>query len=238
MQGRVPLSQLVLSRDKLDQGLLEAAQACESFVSRTQQPKLFALRHYFKFVMYRNPLERLVSGFRSKVQRFPLVGLNDDSPHFNWLRKEIYLKERPTEYQQWLDDDGRTAVNITFKDFIGYFLSQPVSLKHNEHFQSISSMCQPCRVQYNFYGNFKHFDNDADVLIERMHGHSAMLRSGYYSSADSTQTIAPGYYAELSFKQRLGVLHLLAQELDFYYHVFPEEQDSHKRILSVSKDLP
>ena len=161
--GMVPRSQLQASRDKVNQELLEGAQYAQSFLSRSDTQKSFALNHYFKFMMYRNPLERLLSGYRSKVERFPLIGLDDNTPHYNWLRKEVYKVTHPLLYEEYLRTEGARPVNISFSDFIDYWLTQPESLKVDEHFRSIFSLCQPCRVKFNFYGDFKNFNTDSEV---------------------------------------------------------------------------
>ena len=159
----VPRSQLQASRDKVDQEMLEGVQFANSFLSRSNTQRNFALNHYFKFMMYRNPLERLLSGYRSKVERFPLTGLEDEQPHYNWLRKAIYENMHPAKYQQYLLRGGAPPVNISFSDFIDYWLTRPESLVNDEHFKTIFSLCQPCRIRYNFYGNFKNFSTDSQV---------------------------------------------------------------------------
>ena len=233
------MSQFLQSRDKVDQNKLESAQFLESFFSRNDHQRRFSLEHYFKYIMYRNPLDRLISGFRSKVVRYPLLGLDKNKPHFNWLRKSIFLQTHPEKYQEYLHQRGKIPINITFSDFIDYWLQQPQDIKFDEHFRSILSICQPCRTRYNFYGNFKNFEVDSRVLVERIKAKPQYIRQGYYQSSQvSTEQLAPTLYAQLSTTQKVKVLKLLAQELDFYYHIFPEERNSHKSILGLGVELP
>lgn len=224
----------------MDQNKLEAAQFVESFYSRNDNQRLYALKHYFKFVMYRDPLERLVSGYRSKVARFPLTGLDKHKPHFNWLRKAILLQTHPDQYSQYLHARGKVSINISFTDFIDYWLQQPLELKYDEHFTSISSLCQPCRTQFSFYGNFKSFDTDSQVLVEKIKASPEFVRGGYYSdnASKSTSTLTLQLFSQLNEIQKQKLLVLLAPELDFYYHIFPEEVDSHKTVLGMNSDLP
>lgn len=227
------------SRDGVDQNRLESAQFLESFYSRNNHHRLYALQHYFKFVMYRDPLERLVSGFRSKVARYPLTGLKENTPHFNWLRKSILLWTHPDQYSTFLHRRGKMSINISFTDFIQYWLTQPPDLRDDEHFRPISALCEPCRTQYSFYANFKNFETDSELLVWKIQAEAAYLRKGYYASLeDKTASLAPQLYAELSVQQKEAVLALLAQELDFFYHIFPEELNSHKRILGLESELP
>lgn len=226
-QGMVPRSQLQASRDKVNQELLEGVQYSQSFLSRSNTQRSFVLNHYFKFMMYRDPLERLLSGYRSKVERFPLIGLDDDTPHYNWLRKAVYLETHPLLYKEYVRNEGAKGVNISFSDFINFWLTQPKSLQIDEHFRSIFSLCQPCRVRFDFYGNFNSFNTDSEVLIHKIHSSSKFLRQGYYSSDESTGTLTRRYYSQLSKTQRVKVVELLRQDLNFYYHLFPDVRTSH-----------
>ena len=198
----------------------------------------FTLRHYFKFMMVRNPLHRLVSGYRSKVQRYPLTGLNDSRPHYNFLRKAVYLYTHPREYAEYLRKRGRDEINITFSDFIDYWLQQPEEIKFDEHFRSMFKICQPCRTRFNFYANFKHFEADTQVLVDRINTRPEFIRAGYYSESDSTERLAPSLYAQLTQTQKLAVLEQAKLDLDFYYHLFPEERGAHNSILGLDKAVP
>ena len=237
--GYIPLSQFLQSRDAIDQNRLEGAQFQESFFSRNDHQRFYALNNYFKFVMYRNPLDRLVSGYRSKVARFPLVGFAKDKPHFNWLRKDILLQTQPKRYQEFVHRHGNMSINITFSSFIDYWVEQPKEIKYDEHFRSIFSIAQPCRVRYNFYGNFKDFEKDSLVLIQKIKAKPQYLRQGYYNNKGvmTTEELAPSLYGQLSTKQKVKLLQVLTQELDFYYHIFPQERNVHKSILGITDNL-
>lgn len=210
----------------------------ESFANRNDVQRKYALQHYFKFVMYRNPLERLLSGYRSKVQRYPLVGLKDTEPHFNWLRKHIYIHKHPEGYRQWLRGRGKRAINISFSDFIDYWLTQPQDLKFDEHFRPIFKICQPCRTRFSFYANFKNFEEDTQFLVSKIGGRLEYLRDGYYTEGETTHDLLPKFYRQLSNEQKRGIIQTLEIELDFYYHIFPEESDIHKKILNISDNIP
>ena len=237
-QGFIPESELTKSRDSVSQGALEKAMKEHSFIGRTVTERMFCLTHYFKFMMYRNPLLRLISGYRSKVQRFPLVGFKPQSPHYNWLRLHTYQYKHPEEYNTWKAEGGTRQVNISFSDFIDYWLSGPHELRGDEHFRPITELCHPCRTRFDFYGNFNNFEEDSNVLIQHINAKPDYLRNGYYSDTTTTDDLSSSYYDPLSEEQKKGVFNKLAIELDFYYHIFPEEQDVHKQILGIADDIP
>lgn len=200
----------------------------------TQQNE--ALHNYYKYTMYRHPLERLASGYRDKVRNFPLRGLEKWTPLYNWVNMETYKYTHPDEYKKWFAEGGRRVVDISFPDFVAYWLK--TTARHDVHFEPITGLCAPCIVRYDYYGNFHTFNRDARVLLDRIHANSSFLREGYYNGSDYTAMVAKKLFDQVSLEQKLAVLKKLSREIDFYYHLFPEERDSHKRILDTDAELP
>ena len=197
------------------------------------------IKNYYKFVMYRHPLERLVSAYRSKVQTHTLSGIDDEQPHYNWLRKKIYKHTRPEEYKEWFKGNGHKDVDISFRDFITYWLENDhYRTQHDEHLMPIFDLCAPCNVRYDYYGHFESFEQDVRVLVEQIGTNMTYLRKDYYNQERSrTSFIALDLYNELSDNQKTAVLERLSQDIDFYYHLFPYKKGSHKMILCTTKEL-
>ena len=203
------------------------------------QSKELVLSNYYKFIMYRNPAERLLSGYRSKVESYPLTVHSTEQ--FNWLRLEIYNFTHPEQCKKWLSSGStETVIWISFSDFIDHWLYLVRSREHvDDHFDTIFSICKPCQVRYNYYGNFKYFNHDAEVLLRHQGANLSFLRQSYYEeSGKTTREIAPDYYKQLSDLQKKYVLDTLAFDLRFYYNLFPEEVGSHKSIMDTEHDVP
>ena len=210
-QGLINESELQQKNMAIVNQGLEPVMFKHSFMNRNDAQRDYSLKNYFKFIMYRNPLERLVSGYRSKVQRYPLIGTMPDTPHYNWLREEVYKFKHPEEYEAW---------------------------RYEQHFRPIAELCHPCRTRFDFYGNFKFFEEDAAVLKLRLHAKDEYLRLGYYNAATETSYLLSEYYEQLSEKQKWLVFYRFLPELDFFYRIFPEELNTHKQILKILEDMP
>ncbi len=228
---------LFKNRDNVNNELLEEAINMHSFIGISPNKKHKILRTYYKFVMYRNPIERLLSAYKSKIERRPLLGFEHDIPHYNWLKKEIFEYKHPEEYEQWQAAGGGKEVPISFSDFIDYWLFKG-GLRYDEHFTSIYSLCQPCYVRYNYYGNFDNFEKDAEVLAKRVNSDTILLRESYYEEGEETSSIAPQYFSQLQDKQKKLIITRLSQDLNFYYTIFPTEKDRHKNIMSIDFNVP
>ena len=199
------------------------------------------VRGYFKFVMFRHPLERLLSGYRSKMS----VAARDerkvtDENNRN-IEGDLFLYDKeiiishayPNVYRKWRAAHESYPINITFSDFIDYWVkSEHLSL--NAHFNSVLRLCKPCLVQYDYYGNFKTFSRDSKLLMDRIGATEEELRPRYPKPSDE---LVSKYYGQLSKKQKLEILKKLAPELRFYYMLFPPEKDTHKRMLDIEADI-
>ena len=88
--------------------------------------KLSILQGYFKFVMFRHPLERLLSGYRSKIsiamrRNVPDGERDVETNLFLKQKEEIISKVNPKQYKKWMAKHQSYPVNITFSDFINYW---------------------------------------------------------------------------------------------------------------------
>ena len=233
-QGLLPRTELEKPREKLDKVTIRSA------LKRTCVPKeeqLTSIDGYFKFMMVRNPLERFLSAYRDKVEKYSLNFSVTTDPHFTWLRNDIFKWSHPELYMQWVEN-GMKPIQNSFYDFVNYWLD-PAGSKcaQNNHFMPMVEVCKVCKVRYDFYGNFNHFDHDSQVLVDRIGGSSSDLRQGYYSEDSSTDQRMNIYYSTLTETQRIAVVKKLSLDLEFYYTLFPEERNSHKQLLNVTCDL-
>ena len=182
--------------------------------------------------MYRNPAERLVSGFLDKIASSPMV-FNTRNP-WNSDKKLIYQHAHPNEFREWQRSVTKVPINITFSDLVETMIATG-GMKHNEHFRTTFEMCNPCEVRYSYYGNFKFFDRDVGVFTDRIHGSRSHIRTAYNQVSSS---VAPDYYRQLTDQLKMKLINLLARDFVFYYTLFPAEQDSHKAIMGTDYDIP
>ena len=234
-----------------EQDYLRPAIMKTSFLkeSLTDQRRRYKLMHYFKFMMVRNPLVRLVSAYRDKIepplefcehdkQTDPLVTDFDDVRNiafFQAHRRVILSKYHPHSILHWARANGSYNLSVDFPTFVRWIV-ETKDRELNEHFSSILFNAAPCRVDYHLFLNFKNYSGDVRLLIHRLNSSSEFFvdRSSHSSLGTETHSTLPHYYSQLStdLKRRLFVR--MTQELDFYYHLYPEEQLSHLDLLGVN----
>ncbi len=215
-----------------DSVYLEPALSRASLMNKTlnTNEKMFRIKTYYKFMIVRNPLERLVSAFRNKIEP-PLSREHlDRFPHF--LKVNILEQYRNSELHQW---KARTNLNIsvTFSEFVLYFIETAV-MKMNEHFRPTLDLCHPCLIKYDFYGNFRNYSSDVAQLIEKFGTSREFYRDrSLHSSSEQTSRKMAAYYGRLSPRERVRLLGKLYDDLLFYYTLYPAERHSHYHLLGV-----
>ena len=197
------------------------------------------MKGYFKFMMFRNPLERLFRVYKNKMSEAVKTQVNTESERD--VRDEFFIQDKrniisesyPYDYHKWKAANESYAINITFSVFIDYWLNSESLILHTR-FNPIVWLCRPCLVRYNYYGNFKSFQGDAKMLMERIgvvDGHPHIPIPALFDS------LAEEYYGALSDDQKIRIVKKLAPELELYYMLFPPERDSHKEILGLNIDI-
>ena len=219
---------------------LEPALAKVSLSNKTLSlsGKIARLKTYYKFMIVRNPLERLVSAFRNKLEP-PLSHQNQDK--FPERIKAYILEQyRSSELGEWrrsLYDGNRWNISVTFTEFVHHFLETDVTLL-NDHFRPMIDISLPCVIKYNFYGNFRNFSSDVKQLIERFKTEPRFYRDkSLHSSTEQTSQKLEAYYRRLSHRDRVRLLGKMHDDLLFYYTLYPADRYSHYQLLGIKHPI-
>ena len=166
------------------------------------------LKSYFKFLVVRHPLERLVSAFRSKFQRENRYPYAKDFEHFL-----PYIKSQ---------GKGKNS-NVSFSNFVSYLIIEysistslfeenfsfdklnpvkvdkktafqiakridknhdpkllPKGSKYfNEHWAQFSTLCHPCHVSYDYVVKFETLLDDAAYVLTKLGPHNQCMEEKY-----------------------------------------------------------
>lgn len=195
----------------------------------TDFKRIGKIRDYFKFTILRHPLERLVSGFRNKIEP-PLVR---EGGKFNLIKQDILKKYRNRAYQVWLIADDSYQIAIQFSEFVNYFIQSDKNVI-NPHFKPFINTCHPCSIRYDFYGNFHNYGSDVQSVVDMFGLSFTWYRNkSLHSTSKDTRTLAKTYYDQLSHDQKLKLLHSFKEDLDFYYNLYPDERHIQDEFLSL-----
>ena len=122
----------------------------QRFGNYTEEERLLRLQTYFKFVMVREPLQRLLSTFKERyIDGAPLRHLDRHN------RKLIVSHLRPNDPKP----EGKHGdYDVSFSEFIQYFAGNVSRYPPCRQYEKI---CHPCVINYDFIGHFETLREDA-----------------------------------------------------------------------------
>ena len=193
---------------------------------KDKEEALHKLKTYYKFAIIRNPLERLLSAYKNKLEnpfnikfrkKFPdrlkayILNLYDRKRLMNWVSLKNYTKD----------------IHPSFVHFLK-FMSRFTLTSYNEHFMPFLQLCYPCSIDYDVLINFKSVNYDVYGVMEHLG-----IPSSYYPMAIAhgntpTSSYMKEYYSKVPSSVKSPLFQKFAQEMEFYYSMHPEEEGMHK----------
>ena len=123
----------------------------------TRKQRNYMLKDFYKFMIVRDPFERLVSAYRDKF----LHKSNDT--YFAKIRREIMRKYRKNKKLVKAGDD-----DVTFTEFVRYLIGTP-HWKLDDHWMLYEDLCSPCNVKYDFIGSIDTLERDLIHVMRKIH---------------------------------------------------------------------
>ncbi|XP_033746587.1 carbohydrate sulfotransferase 11-like [Pecten maximus] len=144
------------------------------------------LNKYKKYIVVRNPLERLLSAYRNKLAG---KGIHDYT--FRKTGQEIVKRYRVNATRESLQNGD----DVTFLEFVRYITD--VKTRHfNDHWERYTKLCRPCLVKYDFVGKYETLNRDADYILKDI-GVPPQIRfprrSEKYSTVETKKTFETFY---------------------------------------------
>jgi len=114
----------------------------------------FADSRYFTFMFVREPLERLVSAYRDKLQKDPNRSID----------ARIVKQYRPRDYKRSI-----RHYNVTFAEFVRYVLDQHAAGNVlDRHWMPQSQLCRVCQYRWDVIGHYETLREDAGYVVSRL----------------------------------------------------------------------
>ncbi|XP_033736670.1 carbohydrate sulfotransferase 11-like [Pecten maximus] len=113
------------------------------------------LKSSTKFIVARNPLERLYSAYVDKVY-------SPNPYYWDSLGKYVVRNfRRPSE--------STCGHDVTFTEFLKYAVNAETTGRHRDvHVASLWETCSPCHVNYDIIGKMETFKDDTTYILEKL----------------------------------------------------------------------
>ena len=199
--------------------------------SLTDKERIHKIKTYYKFMFVRNPLERLLSAFLNKLAS--PIDFKQQWKGFDSYKRHIVQTYRPQEFKMWSHGRGKFELKASFRDYIHWIIDSDNSLL-NEHFSPIIINSHPCQIRYHFYGNFKMYSSDMAQVLKKLNVSAEYFwDQSEHKPGHETKDYLQYHYSQLSEDLKRRLFEKFHQELNFYYHLYPEEKTSHVGLLDV-----
>lgn len=128
-------------------------------------PTLGRLNTYFKFLIVRDPFERLISAFKDKFVK---------NPRFEpWYKHDIAPAIIRRYRKSHRDGEGGTP-GLRFEDFVRYLGDVEGRRRHVDrqfgehviHWVTYAELCAPCEIRYDVVGHHETLESDAPYILK------------------------------------------------------------------------
>ena len=162
------------------------------------------LNTYYKFMIVRNPLERLYSAFHEKLS------MPTNSDVYNSMQKFIL---------QYSNDNHSKFPNFT--EFVSAFVN--TNQLNDRHFLPMVEICDPCMMKYNYYASFRDMNHEVRHIFHLLNipqeyyfnniQHSSVLmpRPSHYTSTEIDRI-----YDQFDQDTRTQFFKRYSLEMDFF----------------------
>lgn len=118
------------------------------------------LKNYFKVIFVRDPLERLVIAYRTKL-------VSKSSKYFHRAYGSAIIKKYRKKATAAEIKEG---TSVKFTEFVKFIIDNEYSGSEalNEHWEQYYKQCHPCLVDYDFVGTFENAEKDTASVIGKL----------------------------------------------------------------------
>ena len=176
--------------------LLEGARGIKQRVPRweefrrlgdySEEEKLLRLQTYFKFMIVREPLQRLLSTFKERF--IPGARLR----HINssrFTRHRIVSHLRPNDLNS---EEGYGDYDVSFSEFIQYFSG---NVPRQPPCRQYERICHPCVMNYDFIGHLETLKEDGPRILKMAGIDDRVTFPPIHNSTDSDEVLK--YYSQV-----------------------------------------
>ena len=122
-------------------------------IKHSPQEAYGKLKTYFKFLIVREPLDRLLSAYRNKFE-------NKQNTYFHEKFGKLIVKRFRKNASNSSGND------VTFAEFVEYILSPKTKKPLNEHWRPIHELCSPCQIKFDMIGKFETLQHDSNYILK------------------------------------------------------------------------
>jgi hypothetical protein len=163
------------------------------------------LKNYFTFLFVRDPMERVLSAYKSKF-------LKENKYFHRRYGRDIIKRCRHNATPQAL----KTGSDVTFPEFTKYLVE---TRRFDEHWTPFDKLCHPCAVNYDFIGRYEDLGEDAPYLVKKA-GIDGRVSFPPFRASNTTADMLH-YYSQISKTKISQIARLYESDYEMFGFSFP-----------------
>uniref|UniRef100_A0A0B6Z580 Carbohydrate sulfotransferase n=1 Tax=Arion vulgaris TaxID=1028688 RepID=A0A0B6Z580_9EUPU len=171
------------------------------------------LKKYLKVVFVRDPLERLVIAYRTKL-------ISKGSKYFHKTFGSLIIKKYRKKATA---AEIKAGTGVKFSEFVKFIIENEHTGAEslNEHWGQYYKQCHPCLVDYDYVGNFETVENDTKSVIEKLKV-SKLIKSPYITDTKLvSQTELMNIYSQVTAHELNNLFKVYAADYTLFGYQCP-----------------
>ncbi|CAL1548735.1 unnamed protein product [Lymnaea stagnalis] len=172
------------------------------------------LKNFYKVVFVRDPLERLVNAYRTKL-------LAKSSKYFHKAFGSQMIKKYRKNAK---DKEIKDGSDVRFPEFVKYIIDNEhdgvTSL--NEHWEQYYKQCHPCLVDYDFVGTYEDVERDTDQVLAKVNGKKLFKPPYVWDTKPLPQKDLLKVFGEVSAQELNNLYKVYAADYTLFGYECPE----------------
>jgi len=162
------------------------------------------LKNYKKFLVVRDPFERLLSAYRNKLKP-------EREDAFGEMSRKIHHQEAP--------EGGKEQA--TFSEFLEYLVDyNQRKIPINEHWETYWKICFPCDINYDYILNLETIEEDSNWIFDKFNISKIKYPKG--NKNPSNENLLQNSLKNISVGLQKAVYHYLRTDFELFDYSPPE----------------
>ena len=179
----------------------------------------YRLKNYTKFMVYREPMGRVISDYRQ-------VRLHDTGFRSSVCQNAVKHQEMITGRR---NTDPNAYKNITYPDFADYVTRLGNNTKLyptlDGHWRPMNLLCHPCQIDYDYYVDLERptVTGDSNAVLKAIRAPDGLRIVKENSSGNQTRQ---SFFSQLTRKQFQQQLQMYKDDFEIFGYKPPEQTAS------------
>ena len=159
------------------------------------------LKTYFKYMIVRHPLSRLLSAYRDKL----IISSETNYKRHIGAVVRKYIREKTCP--------NKADSSVTFREFVKYLLRISPQA-YDRHWLSIYHHCHPCHIHYDYIAKVEYLDTEAEELLKLMNVTVPKVPFSNRHQMNKEEFIQ--YYSNISLAEYHDILNIYSKDMNMF----------------------